>query len=249
MEDIKETKDDMVVENSEINEEITDKTEVDRVKENKVVCEKCGKVYEEPQKFCAECGHEIGTPIVIPKYYCKHCGAEYPKGQKFCAACGEKIEVDILTEIKSFLKRMTDNKYRKIQIIVGVVVLIVGCAIFASNFTESGKTKKTSILKINDVDLGKVYEEYCDSEFAEIGDDSSYIKITCNYEEQTVYVFESSLKAIKKVNEALGLPAAVYTRMEETRAIDGKQSESHDFVNVSWWYDGNNGMTVLYEKN
>lgn len=52
-----------------------------------VVCDKCGKTYDEGWNFCPTCGqktHPIGT-------FCKKCGALLMDGAHFCHICGEKI--------------------------------------------------------------------------------------------------------------------------------------------------------------
>lgn len=250
MEDIKEI-------NGETNEEIIE--EVQTTLENEVteeynfVCEKCGKVYNEPQKFCGECGHEIGTPVVIPKYHCKHCGAEYLKGQKFCNSCGERLEIDIILETRSFFKRIFskifDKKYKKIHIaasIVAIVVifgLVIGLTV-SSVFSSKNKFKRTFLNRAN---LEKIYDKYCDDDFAELGEDGSYLKIKWS-EEQDYDVMDKAYTSIYKVNKALKLPESLNKKIGETSDSDGVQFETYDKVDVTWSYDVDDGFEILYER-
>lgn len=247
MEDIKETNEEILVDNVETS------TENEVTEEQSYVCEKCGKVYDEPQKFCGECGHEIGTPVVIPKFHCKHCGAEYLKGQKFCNSCGERLEIDIILETRSFFKRIFskifDKKYRKIHIaasIVAIVVifgLVIGLTV-SSVFSSKNKLKRVIFNRVN---LEKIYDKYCDEEFAELGEDASYIKITWS-EDQDYDVMGKAFDSIYKINDALNLPESLNKKIDNTSENDGVQSETYDKVDVTWSYDVEDGLEIIYEK-
>ncbi len=52
---------------------------------------------------------------------------------------------------------------------------------------------------------------------------------------------------IQVVNHELGLPDAVYERMEATRALDGTQTADYENVFVSWSYHPDTGLKVIYE--
>ena len=59
---------------------------------------------------------------------------------------------------------------------------------------------------------------------------------------------ENALEAIKYANEALGFNGSVYSKMLETSALMGRQSEETDKYRVSWTYHPDDGLEVTYEK-
>lgn len=58
-----------------------------------------------------------------------------------------------------------------------------------------------------------------------------------------------ALIMIKELNTELGLPDWLYTEMVSTRALDGRQKETFDYVTVSWSYHPDSGINILYRKN
>lgn len=52
---------------------------------NKLTCPYCGEKYSPGDKFCPECGTDLGA------LSCSTCGAEYEKGDKFCPSCGQAL--------------------------------------------------------------------------------------------------------------------------------------------------------------
>lgn len=59
---------------------------------------------------------------------------------------------------------------------------------------------------------------------------------------------DTALVYIKQLNAALGLPDWLYDEMVSTRAIDGRQKETFDYVTVSWSYHPDSGINILYRK-
>lgn len=234
MEDIKETKEEAVVED-------------DVTEEQKYVCEKCGKVYEEPRKFCGECGHEIGTSVSTEnKKVCKKCGTEYSEGEKFCSVCGEKIDTEKFLK----LKKLFNKKYMKYYVISGIVIviLVISSIIIINNNNkkrEAELAKKEEESKIN---LTKIYEEYCDSEWAHLASDGSSLTIDTNPDDSLFNKSEEKATyGFVNVNKALGLPESVIQKMTHTRAVDGIQTASFEGLEISWSYHPDNGMEIIYE--
>lgn len=134
---------------------------------------------------------------------------------------------------------------KKGLIIVLVIVLSVLCSLC---IVGCGNLMGSLFLNFE-----KIYSECgCESPWAEYGDD--YITIDSNPYDydgdsyySTTYIFEAS-DAIKEINEKLGLPDYLYDEMQETRAIDGRQSFSGDKVDVSWRYHPDSGLEVRYTK-
>lgn len=59
---------------------------------------------------------------------------------------------------------------------------------------------------------------------------------------------EKALEAIKATNEALGFSGALYSKMLETTALMGRQTEENDKYKVSWTYHPDSGLEVTYEE-
>ncbi len=58
----------------------------------------------------------------------------------------------------------------------------------------------------------------------------------------------TALAAIKYANESLGFRGTLFSRMVQTTALMGRQSEETDKYIVSWTYHPNDGLEVTYEK-
>lgn len=59
---------------------------------------------------------------------------------------------------------------------------------------------------------------------------------------------ENALEAIKYANKQLGFNGFLYSKMMETTALMGRQSEENDKYKVSWTYHPDEGLEVTYEK-
>lgn len=57
-----------------------------------------------------------------------------------------------------------------------------------------------------------------------------------------------ALEAIKYANKELDFNEALYSKMLNTSALMGRQSEENDRYKVSWTYHPDNGLEVTYEK-
>lgn len=93
-----------------------------------------------------------------------------------------------------------------------------------------------------------------------VAQDGSYLKIDTNPYDKAIdeltYVQLStfdqkqsdSLNGIKFVNERLGFTNALYSKMMDTTALMGVQTEENDKYRVSWTYHPDNGLEVMYER-
>lgn len=59
---------------------------------------------------------------------------------------------------------------------------------------------------------------------------------------------DNALEAIRYANEQLGFNGSVYSKMIETTALMGRQSEENNKYRVSWTYHPDDGLKVTYEK-
>lgn len=102
------------------------------------------------------------------------------------------------------------------------------------------------------VDFNKVYAECeLDSSYATVASDGSYLKIEGYYGDRTSKELKTVLDASKAypiVNRQLGLPESLDEKIGHTSGLDGKQTEEYDNVKVTWSYNANNGIMILYER-
>ena len=119
------------------------------------------------------------------------------------------------------------------------------CVITVS--TKNGKTDTCEItVEKAGPDLEALYNEYCESSFAKVASDGSYLYVDTNPSDEDDKLDYAAYLAIKELNEALGLPESVNNKMDKTRSMDGIQTESGDGFEVSWTYHPNKGMEVTY---
>lgn len=94
-----------------------------------------------------------------------------------------------------------------------------------------------------------VYKEYCDSTWAIVSEDGSYLKIDTNPNNIDDYFDYDAYQAVSLVNDALGLPESLLEKMGSTRALDGTQVQRYENITVTWTYHPDNGLEVIYEAN
>lgn len=96
-----------------------------------------------------------------------------------------------------------------------------------------------------------LFDEYCNSIWAKVGNDGSYLSIDTNpynYDDGDYrYIFVAHA-AIENVNKKIGLPDSVYDSMNHTSALMGRQSQTFEKLGVvvSWTYHPDNGLEVTY---
>ncbi|MBQ9942147.1 MAG: hypothetical protein IJP03_03965 [Christensenellaceae bacterium] len=59
---------------------------------------------------------------------------------------------------------------------------------------------------------------------------------------------ENALEAIRYANDELGFNGSVYSKMMQTNALMGRQTEETAKYRVSWTYHPSDGLEVTYEK-
>lgn len=114
--------------------------------------------------------------------------------------------------------------------------------------TKNGKTDTCKIIvEAAGPDLTSIYNECCDSSYASVASDGSFLSIDTNPDDSSFNTYESeAILAIYAVNEALELPDSVITQMGQTRALDGMQSYKAEGIEVNWRYHPDSGMEVIY---
>ena len=110
------------------------------------------------------------------------------------------------------------------------------------------KTASVSVTVKTGPDFKAVYNKIGgEGYYCELGSDNSYLTIDTNPFDLDDYTARSALNMVSKANSALGLPDSVYRKMLETRSVDGRVTDTHNGVKVSWTYHPDHGLEVLYE--
>lgn len=111
------------------------------------------------------------------------------------------------------------------------------------------ETEVQVIVKKDLPDFNKLFDEYCSSNWAEVGSDGSYLEVDTNPYDRDDYNDSQADSAIEKINNALGLSDSVYKDMCSTTWSMGKQSESFEDIGlkVEWTYHSDKGLEVTYK--
>lgn len=124
------------------------------------------------------------------------------------------------------------------------------CTITVTTSNDKSATC-TVIIESAGPDFAALYEEYCNSIWATVGADGSYLSIDTNPfdEDDNGLAYYEAYLAVEDVNKALGLPDSLLEEMGTVTGADGKQTEVFDDVTVSYKYHPDNGLEVTYKAN
>lgn len=116
--------------------------------------------------------------------------------------------------------------------------------------TAGGKTDTVTVTVKSGPDFKSIYDKYCQSSWASVGSDGSYLSIDTNPYDTDDHTDYDALSAIFDVNSALGLPESLEEDMLKTTAMMGRQSETYNAqgVSVSWSYHPDKGMEITYKS-
>lgn len=199
--------------------------------------------------------------------FCTSRGKEIKEGIKFCESCGASVidsnselsdkdnvstdetahenesaipcETDLTsTKTEDVKKRFNINAIPKKYFVITAVALITVIIFIVIIFSNSGP------------DFKKLYKEYCNSIWAELGEDGSYLSIDTNPfdEENNGVAYSTAYYAIENLNKELKLPDSLLKDMGNTTGSDGRQTREFDNVAVSWRYHPDYGLEVTYKK-
>ena len=205
------------------------------------VCSNCGAPLGDGQAFCPKCG----TPKNAPKKnICGKCGAELQDGQEFCPKCGQKaglaVDAGVNSAISQFnagIQKNNDKKKKK-PLFIGIAAAVVVAIVLIATLGGGGSK-----------DFNKMFGEYADESWCYISSDGSYMKIDTNPYDIEDHIDTTAYYKIKSINSELGFSESLWSKMVETSALDGRQTEDNDKVTVSWKYHPDSGMEVTYEWN
>lgn len=98
-------------------------------------------------------------------------------------------------------------------------------------------------------DFLAVYNKYCKSTWAKLGNDYSYLSIDTNPYDREEYSMSAANDAIEDINRELGLPESLREDMGQTSWSMGKQSQTFESIGltVAWTYHPDKGLEITYK--
>lgn len=186
--------------------------------------------------------------------FCVKCGSQLPDGALFCGDCGNKVgeTPDNFNSVSAEMPSPVENieepakkpkvSKKKLAVIGGIAVIIIAIALIIF-IPSKFERVKDGCLDITGILTGSGDHFTIDT----------YPDIYENMDETTKSFLsptwqEEALAAIQYANEEFGFDGSVYSRMMETSALMGRQSEENDKYRVSWTYHPDDGLEVTYEK-
>ena len=148
------------------------------------------------------------------------------------------------TEAKVKLPKIKKLNLTKKQIVImvaaAVAVIAVALVLFLPSKFESVKNECVQIAgQVSG--SGDYFELDTYPDMYENMDETLVSILSANTQKKT-------LEAIRYANKELGFNGSVYSKMMETTALMGRQSEENDKYKVSWTYHPDDGLEVTYEK-
>lgn len=145
------------------------------------------------------------------------------------------------------------KKFFYVCLIILILLSMASCDMQTSSRPSTPvKPVQTEVKKEAGPDFQAIYKQYCDSRYASVGSDGSYLSIDTNPKDSPSYNnYPGAQKAVIAVNNALGLPESLLKDMSETSALMGKQTESFPSlgITVSWSYHPDYGLEIVYKKS
>ena len=205
---------------------------------SELMCTECGARLPEETEFCPECGNHLNVPkIIAPSVakaqFCSQCGVKLNPTQIFCVKCGTKTDAGFA---KYSIEKMRITQKRKIQIIA----ILCGILAFAVVVLFAVRPKKINFKDVF-VKIGG------DNFYCTLAGDNSYLSIDTNPNDVDDYFSEAAWSLVKRANREFGLPESVDQKMNNTRALDGRQTDIYGKIRVSWTYHPNQGLEITYE--
>lgn len=114
--------------------------------------------------------------------------------------------------------------------------------------SAEGKSDTLSVTVKSGPDFNEIFINHeLDDEWVYLGSDGSYLTIDTNPDDVDDYSNLEAFLKVYEINDALGLPDSLAEKMGRTSALDGRQTESYDDLEVSWKYHPNRGLEITYE--
>ena len=108
------------------------------------------------------------------------------------------------------------------------------------------KSDSVTVIVTDGPDFRELYDDYCDSSWASVASDNSYLSLSIG--EFDYYNHPERLSSLQSINSELGLPQSVIEGMGNVRAIDGRITETYGDIDVAYQYNGS-VLSVTYTYN
>ncbi len=109
--------------------------------------------------------------------------------------------------------------------------------------TVGNKSDSVTVIVTDGPDFRALYDEYCDSSWASVASDNSYISLSIG--EFDYHNHPERLSALQSINSELGFSQSVIEGMGNVRAIDGRITETSGDITVAYQFNGN-VLSVTY---
>ena len=195
---------------------------------------------------------------------CSNCREPLEEGVQFCTNCGQKVDAEAPLETTDLSPLETtdssspetetqappeeEQKAAAIKapakgrrgLAVLLLIAVIGLAMAAAIFFGS-------------VDFNKQFSDIKDKNWCTIAQDGSFMFIDTNPgDEENILLymedFQEAAEAIPSINSRLGFSEALFEKMQQTRAMDGRLEDENKRYKVSWTYHPDVGLEILYEK-
>jgi len=196
------------------------------------ICPECGTELEAAYAFCPACGKQIGR-------ICPGCGRKADMDMRFCGGCGRML-ADAPVETKGNPTSIAGRKRLKWIGISGgavVAVVVILCLLLTMN-------RKSPFQKAYEAAGGA---NFCGL-WVTVYQDGSGLRIDTNPRDIEGYYDSDALESIRKIHASLGLPESILDKMTSTRALDGRQTQRHNGIAISWTYHPDAGLEIIYEE-
>ena len=143
-------------------------------------------------------------------------------------------------------------KKSKKGLIIGIIAAVLVIIMIASCSGGGSGSSGGSSSATRGPNFTQLYNTYCSSTWADVGSDGSYLSVDTNpyNKDDSGLAYPAAYEAVKKINNALGLPESLTNDMAQTRGADGRQTQSFPSqgVTVTWTYHPDKGLEVTYKK-
>ncbi len=209
-------------------------------------CKYCGADLKEGFAFCQICGKPVEKYTVCP-----NCGKEVPREYAFCPYCGisssfvnlpaNDVDVkessyagNVPATISNALTAKKRSKKAVVAISIFAVIAVVAIYLL--------------LIRINFHRVLDRVGAYEDGRYFTVASDGGYLKVDTNPNDISEGDSLYAASVIVELNKKLGVSEAITEKMNDTRAIDGRQNAETLRLRISWTYHPTQGLQIIYEK-
>ncbi len=242
----------------------------------KNICSKCGRELQEGEAFCSKCGQKTSPPkksrkkVIIPiaagiaslfsilLLVILILGLSSPSVEEVALSKSTlSLLVDESTSVSYTITPADaeggDVTWTSSNTAVAKVdnngrIWGIGEGTCTITITIDGKSDSLLLTVIDASNFANMFSEYSGKAWFYASPDGSYMTVDTNWLDQDDYYDSAADRAIESINSQLGFSGALYQKMLNTSALDGRQTESNDKYTVSWKYHPDHGLEVTYEQ-